>query len=181
MEEDFTTLLTVLGTMRIENKNLIKTYDDLGINIVDDFGPYKLASLEISLVSSELLKTYDLQDCYIAHNGIVLHCSSDNKLSIPVYKVYSVYMSKKSIIICFDECPKLFIDGKSQPFYILSSSLMMDAHIIEVYNLYEEGDYHIILNPSKNFLKYISDRFYLCLIDKNGWAIADGKVKLNIN
>ncbi|WHE10788.1 MHC class II antigen presentation inhibitor, partial [Monkeypox virus] len=51
--------------------------------------------------------------------------------------------------------------------------------IIEAYNLYTAGDYHLIINPSDNLKMKLSFNSSFCISDGNGWIIIDGKCNSN--
>ncbi|QHR82664.1 MHC class II inhibitor [Brazilian porcupinepox virus 1] len=169
-------IVTCMGVIKINRDNIDDIFRDLGIEPICNLGPYIIATIDIRLINLSDLHQHMLSSFYISYNGTVKKHEYDTYLDIPLYKVYSVYITKNgSILLCFNEYPSLNIDEKRQPFYVKSSKYVNNIRFVEVYNLYFKGDYHFIINPSDEFLEELSDKFYLYLTDNSGWILADGK------
>ncbi|QQG31613.1 hypothetical protein [Swinepox virus] len=169
------TFVTSLGVLKLSEDNVSRSFSDLGITIIDRIGPYHIASMELHSIPMEYITQKDLEKCYIVHNGLILQCSEDNNLNMHVHNVHRAYHSINSCILCFDRYPRLCLEGKYQPFYISTSTCITNNSIMEVYNLNKKDDYEFIINPSETFIKHIKEKSNICLTDKHGWIIIDGK------
>ncbi|AFB76944.1 MHC class II inhibitor [Cotia virus SPAn232] len=172
------TIITNMGIVKI-NKDNKEMFDDLGLNFINNIGPYILATINIKPISEmEEINQQTIDKCYISHNGIIEKINNDVLLNTPIYKIESIYNINNGYkLISFDKHPYLKFDNKFQQFYVKVSKCIQCVSIMEVYNLYEEFDYHFIINPSSDILKEVANRFDMFITDNNGWVIADGKMK----
>ncbi|AEN03730.1 inhibits MHC class II antigen presentation [Yokapox virus] len=169
--EEYTSIVTPLGVFSITDE----LFDDVNIKIIDIIGPYLIGVLDAVLSSQKCLISADINRLYFAYKGKVAHSSSDDVLMMPTYNICNVYMSKNSFIVTCDYDIMLSLKDKMQQFYLFPSVDILNAKVIEVYNLYRYGDYNLIINPSNDLLLELSLKSTFCLSDGYGWVIADGK------
>ncbi|APG58344.1 protein A35 [BeAn 58058 virus] len=172
------TIITNMGIVKI-NKENTEMFEDLGLEFINNIGPYILATINlIPLSDTDEVNQETINKCYIAHNGIIEKHVHNSLLNMPLYKIESIYnVNNNYKLISFDKYPYLKFDDKAQPFYVKVSNSIQHISVMEVYNLYNEYDYHFIINPSSNIIEEIINRFDLFITDNNGWLIADGKMK----
>ncbi|AAF15011.1 m123R [Myxoma virus] len=178
MDADRITCVTALGVLYIRHDEIDTVRSELGITFIGDVGPYRVATLNICPVALDDVYQRGVTNCYIVSDGRITRCSNQYRLTFPIHKVYTVYKSINSFMLCFDKCFKLRIDNNPQDFFITSSIAIQDARVLEVYNLYKKGDYHLILNPSDAFLNGLVKKYNVCLSSNTGWVIADGKSEI---
>ncbi|AST09549.1 MHC class II antigen presentation inhibitor [NY_014 poxvirus] len=175
MEHNF--VVTPLGVFRIT----YELFYDLDIKIIDTLGPYLIGTINLVPISPKCLNNIHIDRWYFVYKGKFAHSSSDDALMMPTHNICNTYMSKNSIIIACDYDIMLNLEDKRQPFYLFSGANILDAKVLEVYNLYTYGDYNLIINPSNDLLTHLSLKSTFCLSDGAGWVITDGKQKFNNN
>nr|WGO62749.1 hypothetical protein [Wadden Sea poxvirus] len=170
------TVITQFGVIYLQDENInYKIYSDLGIVNITNIGPYNICGLDITYINIDDISSCDLYDCYISYKGIIYYCSNNNRLNVPITNIYSAFLTNEKLLICCDEYPMIHLNEYIQKFYIGYSIDILYSNILEIYNLYQENDYHFILNPSFDFLKSICEKVDICLTDYNGWVIVDYK------
>ncbi|AAR07481.1 124R [Yaba monkey tumor virus] len=179
IENMYNVVITSFGVINIYGFEHLKTVcEDLGIVVFDFVGEYAIATLNAQEISVNLITQDDINDCYIACNGFIVKCSEYNKVPFPVIQIYCAFLTKSKILLCCDYHPKLFVDNMLQPFYISFSICILESRVLEVYNLYNKGDYYLIINPSIDFLTFLVKTVSFCLTDRNGWVIIDAKSEI---
>ncbi|ADZ29277.1 hypothetical protein CPXV_FIN2000_MAN_160 [Cowpox virus] len=168
-------VITPMGVLTITDT----LYDDLDISIMDFIGPYIIGNIKTVQIDVRDIKYSDMQKCYFSYKGKIVPQDSNDLARFNIYSICAAYRSKNAIIIACDYDIMLDIEGKHQPFYLFPSIDVFNATIIEAYNLYTAGDYHLIINPSDDLKMKLSFNSSFCISDGNGWIIIDGKCNSN--
>ncbi|AKJ93785.1 MHC class II antigen presentation inhibitor [Raccoonpox virus] len=168
-------VITPMGVLAITDT----LYDDLEISILDFIGPYIIGTIKTVQIDVRDIRSSDMQKCYFSYKGKIVPHNSNDLDRFNIYSICAAYKSKGTIIIACDYDIMLNIEGKQQPFYLFPSIDVFNATIIEAYNLYTTGDYHLIINPSDDLKMKLSLNSAFCISDGRGWIIIDGKCSRN--
>ncbi|ANS71214.1 MHC class ii antigen presentation inhibitor [Pteropox virus] len=170
----FNNVLTPLGLICCDRYDSFQQMlHDLGISsITSSIGDYWIAPIHATPTHISAIPSLDISRCYVSIHGKLLHAYDVLRRGYSIDKLYLIYeTTTRAHILCCNNYDQIYINDRSFGLKLESFKDYVDSREIDVLELYDNGNYDIILSPSLSLLSSLKSKCNICLAS-GSWIIA---------